>query len=85
MDVEDQDLRVLLGRMIQGPAVLDHPAVRQINPIPDTELARELDMEMSVQPGVEVESDPNIMTDQNHLLRPLACKAALLDSQEVVC
>ena len=84
MDVENQEIPLLMGHLIQDAAILDHPQVQQINPVPDTELDKELDMEMSLQPNKFIESDPNLMKDDNHLLRPLANKAALLDNQETV-
>ena len=39
LDVKDQELSVLLERIIQEAAVLNHPAVNQVNPIPDIDIA----------------------------------------------
>ena len=84
LQVEDQEINVLLSRLIQGASTLDHPQVQQVNPIPDTEWDMELDMEIAMQPGRFVESDPNIMKSEDHLLRPLASRAAMHDNQELV-
>ena len=84
LDVEAQEIPVLMSHLIQESGVLDHPNVTQINPIPDLERDKELDMELSVQPGQFIETDPNNMQNQDHLLQPLASRAAMLDNRDLV-
>ena len=84
LDIEDQEIPVLLSRLVQGSDVLSHPQVQQVNPLPVVERDRELDLELVLPFGSHVESDPNQITDEKHLLRPLAARAAMRENQATV-
>ena len=84
LDIEEQDIPVLLSRLVQDSQVLDHPQVQQTNPLPVVERDRELDLELVLPFGSHVESDPNEISDENHLLRPLAARASMRENQETV-
>ena len=82
--VENNEIPVLVSHIIQDTNALDHPSVTLVNPVPDLEYDEELEMVISLQPGQAVESDPNCLKTNQHLLLPLAQRAAQLDNNGLV-
>ena len=73
LKITESEFPILFCQAIQDGKVLDHPALTQVRPIPETE--RDPDLELPVPVGSV--TDPEAPIDSAHVLAPLFHKASL--------
>ena len=82
--MSEQQVPMLFSELVQNRQVLDHPAVQQYRPIKELETDKELQLIISPQPDRIVPSDPNVVDSNDHILTPLAIRAAYREDSESV-
>ena len=84
LQVTNGEIPVLFSEMIQNRTVLQHPAIQQLQTLGELEQDKELDLVITPTPGVNVESDPNVLGNNRHLLLPLAQRASFWEDPSKV-
>ena len=84
LNITDGEIPVLFAEMVQNRTVLDHPSIKQLQPLSELEHDKELDLVITPTPGVTIESDPNVLGNNRHLLLPLAQRASFWEDPNKV-
>lgn len=80
LEVQDREIPLLISQIVQDGTVLDHPALKQHQPIPTIETCP--DLKLLVQ--TRSETDPDEPLTSTHVLSPLAKKASDIENLMVV-
>ena len=80
----EKQVPMLFSEVIQNRQVLDHPAIQQYQSVKELETDKELQLVISPQPDRVVSSDPNVVDTNDHVLAPLALRAAYREDSDSV-